>query len=948
MRRLTPILALCAILLPWVLHPAVTWAQSAPAITYQRYDSEITVRADGTFLVREIQEIRFDDVFQSAFAEIPLALVTEVAAIQLYEGETPYVDGSSDPGGFAAYRDGDVMVVEWNFTPTSPGDVRTFVLEYVVQGGLWVYPDQQILEWRAVPADRSGIAVESSRVTVTLPTTLATEQRQYTAYGPAYTATATEQDVTFTASEPIPDGVAFQVQVGLPATTTAASRQPWQAQEDAAQLDYRFRSLDVELTLAQDGTLWVEERHQLSVDAGAMSAGTRTIPTTYLDAIDEVSLVEGDQAFSASNSPCDYCFQVTTTPRSADWATYDEATQAPVIDERQAGAVTIDWQFPPLVRGESTTFTLRYRVQGAIQQLVDEQRLSWTALFADHPVPVQAATLQLQLPAGVSSDAVSVSGGKTDFVDDNTIRVEAPTAIGAGRPWVVYVSLPADALAAPKAAWQSDLEALATEAADAATARARLQLLFGALSLLLGLLGPLGVYLLWYTRGRDLPIAAIADYLSEPPSDLPPAIVAYLLDEEPSTKGALSSIFHLATFGLLSVRFDNTIALKRIYAEDVVADEEIVTPEGTTARVPGHLAMLFNALKPALPLEEELSLDQLYRPFQQELPAMYAQMGSETTRFFDELPPTARRRWLVRGQWLVILALGVAILLGIWYAGTIGWLAVLPAVALVLTGIALIVVSRWMPRRTNAGVEEAQRWRAFRTYLRNLKAYGTVADAQRILDRYFAYAVAFDVEEVVLKQTEELGGHLPPWSYTPTWQPQRRPYRRGYPPMQGQPTALPTTLPDLGAGTNVPTPAPSLPAERPSLSGLSRRLGNALDSASRGLGTMLTQAAGPESGATPFGSILQGTQSASRTGGKVASTTMEILGEILSESSSGGGSGGYSSSGSARSSWSSSSSRRSSSSSWGGSSRSSSSRSSSSGRSSSSRRSGGGGSRGFR
>ncbi|MEZ4681732.1 MAG: DUF2207 domain-containing protein [Caldilineaceae bacterium] len=928
------ILSVVLFLLP-AAYPVSALAQSAPPLTYERYDSEITVQEDGTFLVREVQQIRFDDVFQTAFAEIPAELTTAIDSIQLYEDDQPYREGSSDPGGFTAYRDGDVYVVEWNFAPTNPGDVRTFTLEYVVQGGLWIYPDEQVLEWRAVPADRSGITVEASTVTVTVPPAVSQQQVQYTAYGPSYTTEAAADQVIFTATEPLPDGVAFQVQVGMPANATQAAYQPWQANEDRANLDYRFGNFDVELTMDRDGALWVEERQLVNVSAGALDQGYRTISNRFLDTIDEITLNEGDQSFTESNTPCDYCFQVSRAPRRADWVTYDPGTGQPVVNESRAGSVTITWQFPPLVRGETTTFTLRYRVQGALQLLPDGQRLNWTAIFADHAAPVTAASLQLQLPATVSTAEVMADGGAVERVDDNTMRVVAPTAIAPGRPWEVYFSFPPTAFEAPMSTWQTELEAAVADAANAATQRARGQLFFGGLAAMLALLGPLGVYLLWYTRGRDLPVPAIADYLTEPPSDLPPAIVAYLLDEEPSTKGALASIFHLATIGLLSVRFDNTVALKRLYDGDVNANEELVTPEGFTVRVPQHLATLFNALKPELPLNQEVSLNQLYRTFHQQLPTIYAQMGEEATHFFDELPPTARRRWLVRGQWIVILALIAAVLLAMWYVGTLGWVAVLPALALVITGGVLMMVSRWMPRRTNVGVEEAQRWRAFRTYLRNLKKYGSVEDAQRILDRYFAYAVAFDVEEVVLQQTEELGGHLPPWTYTPTWEPYRRPYRRTDPQRGSPSTTIPTGLPDPGLGTaGQPPSAPSLPSERPSLSGMSRHLGNALDTASSSLGSLLTQAVGPE-GNTPFDAILQGSQSASRTGGKVASTTLEILGEILAESASGGGSGGYRSSGSARSSWSSSSSRRSS----GG---------FSSGRSSSSRRSGGGGRRGFR
>jgi len=679
----------------------------------------------------------------------------------------------------------------------------------------------------------------------------------------------------------------------------------------------------------------VEERHQLSVDAGAMAEGSRTIPLFLVDTIDAITLREGDQTFTESNSPCDYCFQVHTTARRADWVTYDERSEEPVLHENRAGAVNIAWQFPPLVRGESTTFTLRYQVHGVIQQLADEQRLSWTAVFADHTVPVDAASVQLLLPAGVTSSEVTVSGGNVAVLDENTIRVEAPTVIEAGRPWVIYLSMPVDALAVTKPDWQRAMEEVINTAVNAAVFRARARLGFGALGILLALLGPLGVYLLWYTRGRDLPLPAIADYLPEPPSELPPAIVAYLLDEEPSTKGALASIFHLAAFGLLSVRFDNPIALKRLYEEDVSAGETLTTPEGYTVQIPGHLATLFNALKPELPLNEEVPLNQIYRPFHQQLPRVYQEMGEEASQFFDELPAVARRRWLVRGQWLVILALAAAVLLGIWYLTTIGWVAIWPALALLLTGAVLIYVSRHMPRRTNVGVEEAQRWRAFRTYLRNLQKYGSLDDAQRILDRYFAYAVAFDVEEVVLQQAEEMGGHLPPWSHTPTWQPYRRPYRRmGYPQQPGGPVLLPTGQSGSGTGPAIPpVSTPSLPAERPSLSGMSRRLGRGLEDVSSGFGALLSQTAGPGEGNTPFDSILDGTQVASRTGGKVAMTTLEILGEILEESSAGGGSGGYRGSSSSRGSWSSSRSRSS-----GG----------FSSRSSSSRRSGGGGRRGFR
>ena len=116
------------------------------------------------------------------------------------------------------------------------------------------------------------------------------------------------------------------------------------------------------------------------------------------------------------------------------------------------------------------------------------------------------------------------------------------------------------------------------------------------------------------------------------------------------------------------------------------------------------------------------------------------------------------------GQWVVLAALGLALVLAVLFWRTTGVVALAPALAVAIVGVVLLAVSRWMARRTPVGVDEANRWRAFRNYLLRIKEYGTVAAAQRILDRYFAYAVALDVDELLLAQAEEMGGRVPVWT----------------------------------------------------------------------------------------------------------------------------------------------------------------------------------------
>ncbi len=248
-------------LLP-LLGGAAALAQDAPPVSYERYDVDFDVRPDGSFVVRETQQIRFDGEFSQAFAEIPLAYTTRIDDMSVTERgviDLPYTAGGEGPGTFTTEYDGDSLYVDWTFTPTQPGEIRTFVVEYIVTGGLWIYPDgdpstgggQALLEWRAVPADRSGVPVEASRVTVTLPPDPGTGQP-----APAGVLTATSFDwpsdiqtgdgqVTFDSSEPIPDGLSFLVQVGFPRGIVSAEAQPWQVAADRYVLHLRRRWLRI-------------------------------------------------------------------------------------------------------------------------------------------------------------------------------------------------------------------------------------------------------------------------------------------------------------------------------------------------------------------------------------------------------------------------------------------------------------------------------------------------------------------------------------------------------------------------------------------------------------------------------------------------------------------------------------------------------------------------------
>jgi hypothetical protein len=926
-------------------------------VTYERYDVDIDIQADGTLSVAETYQLRFEGEFQTGFAEIPLTNVSDIVDVQVWEGDQSYGDASSGPATFEVSREWDAMRVEWEYEPTSGTEVRTFTVTYRVLGGLWVYPEGDELSWTAVPEDRSGIPVEASRVTVRLPDPIAPDALEVAAPG-ATAELVDRQTIAFESQGPLPDGTPMAVTVRFPHGLTAATTPDWQRKIDEALASYRWTEFAVDLTIEPNGSLAVTERQTLAVDEGYLYHGYRVIPWLYLDGIAGLALHSDDRAFEYSTEPCEYCYVVEEEGGRDDWATFNGRQL--IINEERVGSTLVEWAFPALEAGREATFELSYTVLGAVRVLTDSQEIAWTAVFADRDVPVEAASLNLFLPPGLGPEDVTVSGGSVALHADVGLTVSRDGPVPEGEAWSVTIRLPAGATTAAKSAWQSQLERqlerqqAAVEAErEQAVQRARWQVALGALGCLFPVLGLTGVITAWYAWGRDRAAPAVASYLTEPPSDLPPGIVAYLVDERPTVKGVLADLLHLATLGLISVDLkeeDFTVRLN--WTRQIDEGEVVRVADGDEVELVEHERTLFNMLveriKDLLKRDDKrgkgrpIPFSKIDTTFTRILPTIYEQMGEVASQYFSTLPETARRRWRWAGQRVVIVA-GLLGLVGLLGMVAIGWPACAPPVGLAFVGLMLIGVSRWMPQRTTLGIEEAARWRAFRRYLKNLKQFGDLEAAQAVLDRYFPYAVALDVDEIVLRAAERMDAYVPIWMAP-------APIDVG---SAGPRAARRRPLLDrVTEGMGMPRPAAGTPravitrpslSERPagadlSLQGISDSLSWSLNQASRSLTSLLNTAVGDvDDTDSPFEVVVRGAGEATKLSWKAGTSTMKVLGDILQESSSGGGSGGFRGAGPRPS-------RRSGgfrSSSW------SSSGSSFRGSGGSSGRSGGGGSRGF-
>ena len=65
--------------------------------------------------------------------------------------------------------------------------------------------------------------------------------------------------------------------------------------------------------------------------------------------------------------------------------------------------------------------------------------------------------------------------------------------------------------------------------------------------------GPVAIYGIWHSYGRDTPVEIPIDILREPPEDLPPGVVGTLIDERADIHDLIATMVDLAERGIIHI-----------------------------------------------------------------------------------------------------------------------------------------------------------------------------------------------------------------------------------------------------------------------------------------------------------------------------------------------------------------------------------------------------------
>ncbi len=298
----------------------------------------------------------------------------------------------------------------------------------------------------------------------------------------------------------------------------------------------------------------------------------------------------------------------------------------------------------------------------------------------------------------------------------------------------------------------------ATDTQDTATALLHLAAIVGMGFLLVG--GTVAIIVLWYMRGRDPVTHLHAEYITEPPDDLPPGAAGTLLDETVDHEDVVATLIGLARNGAIEIHEippDPEKKQRRSTYELIVID-----PAQVESRLERDLLKVLFHSEPK-PGDREL-LHHVKARFDAHEPMIRHDLYRELVDrgYFTTAPDVTRRRWKI-ASWVGLVA---SVAIGLVVMIRTDAFALFPTAAAAVVWIIMIRMSKSMPQKTAKGAESAAKWRAFRTYLRSISKYEKVEEAKPLFDRYMSYAVAFGVEKQWLATFAAAGAMAPAWINT--------------------------------------------------------------------------------------------------------------------------------------------------------------------------------------
>ncbi len=287
---------------------------------------------------------------------------------------------------------------------------------------------------------------------------------------------------------------------------------------------------DGDVTITPQGDMRFVETWQVQFIGGSFTFAYRGIEQGRFDSISDWGVSEGGRAYVQSSSGAANTYEL-----------YTENNQE-----------FIKWHFSP-TSNQTRTFTVQYTVHGGVRIYPGGDQFDWNFIESDRQYSIRASTVTLHLPANFAEQlnqlkATTYRNGAENSsaarVADGQTIIFSGANFDSGDQWELRAQFPHSAISAAAPAWQV-----------AEDQRAQMQPVFSFVALAFSLIalvgGLLGLYLLWFTRGRDQAQGVVAEFYTSPPDDAPPGVAGTLVDESADMQDIIATIVDLARRGVI-------------------------------------------------------------------------------------------------------------------------------------------------------------------------------------------------------------------------------------------------------------------------------------------------------------------------------------------------------------------------------------------------------------
>ncbi len=513
---------------------------------------------------------------------------------------------------------------------------------------------------------------------------------------------------------------------------------------------WRIERMDTTLDVQKNSDVVVDETVTF-VFQGTYHYVTRSIPTGNLESLDQLDVRQDGRSLPQGDGPGTWAVS-----RSGD---------------RRIIRVNFD------LTDTAATYTFHYVARGAIQFFDQGDELRWYVFDAETPVEIGEVTTIVRLPGNVPRNQLTAAISTGPQVANQVTSPGASTltyTAHAVPPYTQFWIVAGFPKGVVEFHW---------------TARRIAAFAVPKVGFLLPILTLLGMLLMWRRRGRDDPQAVFASFVTEPPSDLPPAIAGALIDERVDVKEVVATIVDLASRGYLEIS-ESKEGWPSFLAKTVTTFKRLKPSNDLTGVDHQVMEGLFDQHP------DEVTSEDLKNHFYKHVDRIVRSVYDEVTgrQLFVHNPKSTRAAWVGIGIGVGVVLGGISFLMA--YGGIPGWGFFLAGS--IVSALIVIAFSRAMPARTRKGAQEYRKWEAFRTYLKDLTRFQDMQNARDVFERYLPYAVALGVEREWTRRFSDLAVPAPVW-YRPVYLPVG-PWAQGGGLPGTQTTGLPTGMPGAGGG----------------------------------------------------------------------------------------------------------------------------------------------------